>query len=235
MQVVTKSHAIFSPDNLVWHISVKNRIAAFEALQFADTRIISLQDARGREQLVQYGNDFLFARVCTLTEGLKNQPVRIAIHHNRGQQVRFSVDQTVTIGVFDNHTTVFHRRAYSGGEKIAVDGNVVARQQPNGDLGTAAEKRDSEKVAALVADAHHVARFGVGAAHVAAIDPEMAGANAVRSAPADFDLASGHLRLAGTMGYSSARIGISSARALRKPAPPVEICCCHNTVLREVP
>ncbi len=70
-------------------------------------------------------------------------------------------------------------------EKCAVDGHVFASEQADRDLGFVAVERAPVEAAALVGDAHDGARLGLRRAHVAAVHPQMAGAQPFDAARAD--------------------------------------------------
>ena len=122
-----------------------------------------------------------------MAQSLQDQIIAIAVDDKRGQQVGLAVDDPVSVGVFNDALAILNGTAQALREKGAVDRNVLARQQPDGDLRLIAVKRTSVESAALVGEPHNRSGLGVCRADVAAIDPQVPRAQPFHTARADDD------------------------------------------------
>ena len=159
----------------------------FKPFEQTHFRIVALEDAFGRELLDQDFAEKVFIAFAGLAERLDYEVISVDIDDDGGQQVGFAVDQAIRVGIFDDGFAIGCGVADAFGEKGAVDGNVFAREQADGDLRFVTVKRASVIAPALVGDADDGAGFCRRAANVAAIDPGMAGAQALDTSSSDDD------------------------------------------------
>ncbi len=96
--------------------------------------IVARHDPLGVEDLLQAGRDLVLGGVHALVEGLHDQVVAVAVHHQRGQQVGFAVHHAVGVGMADHSAAVCLGGAQAAQKEIAADLFDLPRQHAQSDL-----------------------------------------------------------------------------------------------------
>ena len=151
-----------------------------EPFQQAHLRVVSFDDSSRRKEFLQNLAEFAFPLFGGLAERLNHQVIGVTVNDERGNSVTASEKQAVDFGILNHTFAVFGGGLNATGEIGAVDSDVFARDQANGDLRTVAIKRTAQKPAAIVHQAHQIARTCIRPANIAAINPEMTGLKPLR-------------------------------------------------------
>ena len=141
------------------------------------------------EDLIEGRRDCTLGGVHALIQGLHHQIVAVTVHHQRGQQVRFSVHDAVGIGIADHGAPVRLGGAQAVQKEIAADLFDLPRQHTQTNLRTGTVVRRAQRTAPQVGDLHRTARLGaIAIGDIAAEDPGMAAGHPVGAfaAHADF-------------------------------------------------
>src|ERR1700693_801715 len=143
-EVVEKGDAVFFSQNFFGHFALQDADFLFKAFEQTHFGIVALEDAFGRELLDQDFAEKALIAFTGLAERLDNEVISVGIDDDGGQQVGFAIDQAIRVGIFDDGFSIGRGSADALGEKSAVDGNVFAREQADGDLRFVAVKRGGE-------------------------------------------------------------------------------------------
>src|SRR5712692_2577314 len=126
----------------------------------------------------------LFSILGGLHQKLNAQVVAVAIHHQPGYQIRFAVNDPVSILSWEQPLSQGVGLADPGQKKIRVDRHVLMGEPAQGNLRLAGIEGLSQKPAALIEDRHRLSAGEVWVLlEVRAVDPGMAVAPALHSTP----------------------------------------------------
>ena len=159
-----------------------------EIFELADEDVVAGEDAFGLEQFLEAIGDGGAGGVHTLIEELDDEVVTVAIDHEAGQEVAFSVNEAIGIGVLDGALAEIEGRAEAVEVEGAVEGFVLVGEEAESDLRGGAVMGDAEALASLIENADRFAGLGLAAvSDVAGIDPRMSGLDADLCLAADLD------------------------------------------------
>src|SRR3989304_3154049 len=119
--------------------------------------VVALDDGLGTEALLEQADDVGLAALGGLAQGLQHQGFAVTVDDERRYAVRLGVEQPV------GGRVLHHALAEADGgldlapEVVVVDGDVLAGDEPQGDLGVGAEPGLAAEASALIAEAHGVA------------------------------------------------------------------------------
>ncbi len=138
--------------------------------------IVAGDDGSRRELRFERGDDLGRGAVHALIQRLNGETVVIAIHDQRGQEIRFGMNQTIGRRIGDH---LFAEALGGGDAGRQVDRVGRASEHPQGDLRGRAVMGLAEEHAAVVEHAHGVAGLRLcGVGNVGTEDPGMPGVNA---------------------------------------------------------
>lgn len=109
-----------------------------------------------------------------LGQRLERQHIVVLVDDQSGQQVGLAEDDAVGIGIAREAASKFDRAGNSLPDQLRQScvGDIVAADQPDRDLRSAAVERGPEPAAALIANLHQRCGRSIGRRHqVRAIDP----------------------------------------------------------------
>jgi hypothetical protein len=93
-EVRLEDDVAFADGDDVGHLALQQGHALVEPLEEADTRIVALEDALRIEPLREDPHDLVLETLGGLREGLDDEVVAVAIHHERGQAVPLGMDES---------------------------------------------------------------------------------------------------------------------------------------------
>src|SRR5207247_3207853 len=180
---------------LVYNEQVRNGVPRdflfeFQAFQFAHPAIIP--EENGARPVAVHDNvrDKRLKAVGRLDEALNDQAVSVAIDNPSGQKVALAVDPPAEKRIDAQSLAQTIGQGETLLEERLIDSSVAAAQKTKRDLRLRAEERLAQNRVAFIANGNDAAGLGVfGIDDVAAVEPRMTAADAVRSAPANDDLA----------------------------------------------
>src|SRR5437899_810947 len=184
-EVGLEAHAVLGHRDRLRHLAVQHAHLRGQPLEGAHARVVALQDPARREHLDERGGDLALQRVRRLRQRLHHEVVAVAVHHEGRQAVAFAVDDPVRLRPRRHRLPPRAR----GLEALAHEGRrerLAALDHAEPDLGERGVEREPQRPAAGAEQAHDGARpHAVGARHVGAEDPGMAGAYTGLAALAD--------------------------------------------------
>ena len=186
-EIVDECDAIFFGNDFVRNFAVDDADELFEPFEHPHFRIVPFENAFRCEKVGKDLNELIFQAIGGLAECLHHEIFAVAIDDERGQVVGFTIDEPEGFGILDNNFSIVSSVTNSAGKEGAINGNVLAREQTNRDLGFIAVESAALEAAAFVGETNHSSGIRLCASHVAAIHPQMACAQTLDSARTDDD------------------------------------------------
>ena len=162
----------------------------FEALGFADRRVVALDDGAWREQFLQRFREQRLPLVHGQRERLHHEMIAVAIDDHAGQPVALAPDEPAETRVHLAPCAVIDGLLEPALEKVEVEILALPGKTPGDDLRLGVVDGGAEQPILPVLERHDVAigRLPEGLEHLAGIDPVVP----VQDAGAGFDDESGH-------------------------------------------
>ena len=174
--------AAFGDGDRFGDIARQHLHALLESLEDSCARIVARQNAARVQHLAQCAGNRRQQTIGSLGQRLHHQIVAVAIDDERGKQIGFAMDQTVRRRVDGERLPESNRRFDAPPDQGGVRRLLSGRQHPQRDLRRAAVHGMSQRTAARIADQHDLAAFRANVCYIGAIDPRVAGRDAVRAA-----------------------------------------------------
>ena len=195
LQVVAELHPVLFHDHFADVLTCEDADLFRQTFERPDGGVVALHNRARCKQLLQDSDDLRFQPLHALAERLHDKAVTIAIDDERRQQVALPRHEAIGARAFHDLVAKCCGIANAFSEKGTVEWAALAGEHPQGNLGLAAVKRLPPGMPLAIHDAHDCSGPGTASIdHVGAIDPRMAGENAVDSALANCDSRCVHAR-----------------------------------------
>ena len=217
VQVVAEEQSVLVRTHFLGDFAVKHRDALIEPFEQPHLRIVALDDSARRKKLHQQINEQRLESVHRLAKILHGEVFAVAIHHQRRNLVRLAIYQAEDFGIADGALAEIGSGAQAVAQKSAVHFHIIMGDQTDGDLRAVAIESPAQKPAALIHHAHHRAGLGIGRAHIASIDPQMARSKTLNTSRAYDDAVFRHSRTTSpanlcVLRYNDGQLAITGSR-----------------------
>ena len=172
-QVHVKLDLSFAHRNLVGNLAVGDADVLLQPFEQAHARVVAGDDAFRACKLHQQGRQLGHQAIGPLRERLDGNIVPVSVDDQRRNEVAFAVNEPIRTRV---DLEAFAKRdglLQPQSPEPAVDRDIMARQDPQRDLGTVAVEGTSQEPAVRSSDSDDRAGFRAPIRDIAAVHPEV--------------------------------------------------------------